>query len=111
MPCRVPSPRSWRGSVVVDEGRRRAELADAAGVEALRIERFDEAPDEPRKAAASHDAVALALRDEEPSVREVPDDRLAVARRRDRIELAAEHEHGLVALVRLVEIGRPRAVG
>src|SRR5690242_903083 len=109
MPCRGPSPRSWRRSVVVDEGRRRAELIDAAGVESLRIERLDEAADEPRQAAAAHDVMTLAFRDEQASVREVLDDRRAVARRRDRIELAFEHEHRLVALQRLVEIGRTRA--
>src|SRR5512144_3002324 len=97
MPCRGPSPRSWRRSVVVDEGGRRAELLDAARVERLGVERLDEAADEPREAAAAHDAVALAFRDEQPSVREVLHDRLAVARRRDRIELAFEHEDRFVA--------------
>src|SRR3954463_11769472 len=109
MPCRGPSLRSWRRSVVIDERRRRAELVDAAGVESFRIERLDEMADEAREAAAPHDVVALSFRDEEPSVREVLHDRLAVARRRDRIELAFEHEHRLVALQRLVEIGRARA--
>src|SRR3954471_3689104 len=98
MSCRDPSPRSWRRSVVIDERRRRAELIDAGGIESFRVERLDEAADEPREAAAPHDAVALTFCDEEAPVREVLHDRFAVARRRDRIELAFEHEYRLVAL-------------
>src|SRR5690606_24163841 len=109
MPCAGRVPRSWRGSVVIEECGNRAEIGETAGIERGRIERLDETLDQGRDATAADHVVSLPARDEQASVRESLDHGLAVARRGDRVELAFEHEHRLVAFDRFVEIRRSRA--
>src|SRR5690606_6365334 len=87
--------RSWTSiisglpSVVAREGRRGGQLVEAAGVDALGVGAFDELREQLGHAAGADHVVALAGRDQVAAMGQVGDDLVAVARRRDRIELAA----------------------
>ena len=53
-----------------------------------------------------HHVVPLAAQHQVAAVRQRPHDLLAITRRRDRIELAGQQQHGPVAVDRLVEVRR-----
>jgi hypothetical protein len=93
----------------VDERRRRTERVGAVRVEILRRQVIDEVRHQPRNAAAADDVVALTLGDQQACIAQALQNLFAVAWRRDRVELAFEHENRLVRLQRRVEIVRARA--